>query len=64
MQLIIKEKNKMRINRFLDWLLYMAGYTVVFLLVTSILPSIVIDRKNTIFRITFELNGEEKTLNT
>ena len=49
MQLIIKEKNKMRINRFLDWLLYMAGYTVVFLLVTSIFRSIVIDSNNTIF---------------
>ena len=43
MQLVIKEKNKLRINRFIDWLLYMAGYTVVFILVTSFFDSIYID---------------------
>lgn len=43
MQLIIKEKNKVRINRLIDWLLYMTGYTIVFILITSIFNSIHID---------------------
>ena len=49
MQLVIKEKNKLRINRFIDWLLYMAGYTVVFILVTSFFDSIYIDNDHLIF---------------
>lgn len=48
MHLIIKEKNKMRINRLLDWLLYMIGYTLVFILVTSFFPSIHIDANHLI----------------
>lgn len=43
MQLVIKEKNSERINRFLDWLLYMIGYTLVFILVTNMFKSIYID---------------------
>lgn len=43
MQLIIKDKKNTRINRTLDWLLHMAGYTVVFIVVTSLFPSIHID---------------------
>lgn len=43
MQLVIKEKNSERINRFLDWLLYMIGYTIVFILVTNMFKSIYID---------------------
>ena len=43
MKLIIKEKNKVRINRFIEWILYMAGYTLVFALVTSIFKDIVVD---------------------
>ena len=42
MRLVIKEKNKFRINRLLEWLLYMIGYTLVFILVTSLFKSIVI----------------------
>lgn len=49
MQLIIKEKDKVRINRALDWLLYMAGYTIVFILVTSLFKSIYIDQSYPIF---------------
>lgn len=49
MQLIIKEKNKVRINRLIDWLLYMAGYTVVFILITSFFNSIHIDSDHLIF---------------
>lgn len=43
MQIVIKEKNKVRINRLIDWLLYMIGYTIVFIIVTSFFKSIVID---------------------
>ncbi|MCI8460840.1 MAG: phage holin family protein [Bacilli bacterium] len=48
MHLIIKEKNKVRINRFIDWLLYMVGYTIVFIIVTSFFKSIYIDSKHLI----------------
>ena len=43
MQLIIKEKNKIRINRLIYWLIHMVGYTIVFILVTSFFNSIYID---------------------
>lgn len=43
MQLVIKGKNSERLNRILDWLLYMIGYTLVFILVTSMFKSIYID---------------------
>ena len=48
MKLIIREKNKVRLNRLLDWILYMAGYTLVFILVTSLFDSIVIDSNHLI----------------
>ena len=43
MRLVIKDKNKVRINRFVDWCLYMIGYTLVFFLVTSLFKEIVVD---------------------
>ena len=43
MQLVIKEKNKIRINRLFDWLIHMIGYTIVFIAVTSLFDSIYID---------------------
>ena len=43
MQLIINEKNKQRLIKLIDWLLYMLGYTLVFILVTSFFDSIYID---------------------
>lgn len=43
MRLIISEKNSNRINRFLDWILYMVGYTLVFILVTNMFKSVYID---------------------
>ena len=43
MKLVIKEKNKLRINKLVEWLLYMAGYTIVFILVTSLFKTIYID---------------------
>lgn len=48
MQLVIKEKNKLRINRFIDWLLYMAGYTLIFILVTSIFDSMQVNANHPI----------------
>lgn len=47
MQLVIKEKNKLRINRVIDWLIYMVGYTVIFIFVTSFFKSIYIDTNHT-----------------
>lgn len=43
MQLVIKDKNKVRINRLFDWLIHMIGYTLVFIGVTSFFKSIYID---------------------
>ena len=43
MKLVIKEKNKVRINRLFDWLIHMIGYTIVFIAVTSLFDSIYID---------------------
>jgi putative membrane protein len=43
MKLVIKDKNKVRINRLFDWLIHMIGYTIVFIAVTSLFKSIYID---------------------
>lgn len=48
MRLVIKEKNKLRINRIIDWLLYMIGYTIVFIIVTSFFKSFYIDSNHLI----------------
>lgn len=48
MRLVINEKNKLRINRFLDWLLYMVGYTIVFIIVTTIFKSFHLNFENRI----------------
>lgn len=48
MKLVIKEKNKFRINKLVEWLFYMAGYTIVFIIVTSLFDSIHIDSKHLI----------------
>ena len=48
MRLIIEEKNKTRINRAIEWLLYMVGYVVVFVFVSSFFKSIYIDENNLI----------------
>lgn len=48
MQLVVKEKNKLRINRVIDWILYMIGYTLIFILVTNIFDSIKIDEAHPI----------------
>ena len=43
MKLVIKDKNKVRINRFVEWCLYVLGYTLVFFLVTSLFKEIIVD---------------------
>ena len=48
MKLVIIEKNKARLNKFIEWLLYMAGYTIVFIFVTSFFDSIKIDSEHLI----------------
>ena len=42
MKLVIKEKNKVRINKLFDWFIYMLGYTLVFIFLTTFFDSIVI----------------------
>lgn len=46
MKLVIKEKGKVRINHFIDWLIYMMGYTFIFIIITSFFDSIYIDNKH------------------
>ncbi|MBQ3307938.1 MAG: phage holin family protein [Bacilli bacterium] len=48
MKLVIIEKNKARLNKMIEWLLYMAGYTIVFIFVTSFFTSIKIDSEHLI----------------
>jgi len=48
MKLLIREKNKYRINKLIEWLLYMAGYTLVFIFVTSFFKSVRIDSEHLI----------------
>ncbi len=48
MHLIVKEKEKIRINRIIEWLLYMLGYIIVFIFVTSFFKTIYIDEENLI----------------
>ncbi len=43
------QKSKQKIVLFLDWLLYMIGYTLVFVLVTSLFKTIHIDSNHLIF---------------
>jgi len=49
MRLVIKEKNKLRINRFIDWFLYMVGYTIVLIGISSLFKSIHIDTNHFLF---------------
>lgn len=41
--MVIKQKNINSFNRLFDWLIYMIGYTLVFILVTNMFKSIYID---------------------
>ena len=48
MRLKNKEKNKARIIGFIDWLVYLFGYTLVFIIVTSLFKSIYVDENHLI----------------
>ena len=43
MRIIVKTKEKIRLNRFLEWLLYFASYSVVFFLVSKVFKSFYIN---------------------
>ena len=48
MKILVKENKKIRINKLLEWLLYMIGYTMVFIVVTSLFKTIYIDSNHII----------------
>ena len=43
MRIIVKTKETIRLNRFLEWLLYFASYSLVFFLVSKVFKSFYID---------------------
>lgn len=45
----VVQKSKQKFINFMDWVLYLAGYTLVFILVTSLFRTIYIDSNNLIF---------------
>ena len=46
MRLIIKEKDVFWLNKFIEWLIYMFGYILVFILVSKVFKSIHVDEKH------------------
>lgn len=46
MQIIKEEKGFTRINRVLEWLIYMLGYTIVFIIVSHLFDSLYIDTEH------------------
>ena len=51
MHLKLKEKDKKVIISFIDWLMYMIGYVIVFIVVTSFFKSVYIDSHNILYSI-------------
>lgn len=49
MHLIVIEKNKVRINRFIEWLLYMIGYTIVLIITSFLFKDMYIDKRHFLF---------------
>ena len=47
MQLIIKEKNKVRLNKLVDWSIHITGHIIAFIIVTNLFDSVYIDKTNT-----------------
>lgn len=43
------EKNKVHINKFLEWLLYMVGYTIVLIITSFLFKDMYIDKEHFIF---------------
>ncbi len=46
MSLIVIEKNKLKLNKFVEWLIHMLGYSLVFAASTSLFDSVKIDSNN------------------
>jgi len=53
MRLVIKEKEVLRLNRMIEWLIYMLGYTVVFIIVAKLFKSVYIDENHFFIYSTF-----------
>lgn len=51
MHLKLKEKDKKIIISFIDWLMYMIGYVIVFMVVTSFFKSVYIDSHSILYSI-------------
>lgn len=49
MSLIVIEKNKVHINKFLEWLLYMIGYTIVLIITSFLFKDMYIDKEHFLF---------------
>ena len=49
MQLIIKEKNKVRLNKIVDWTIHILGHVLAFIIVTNFFDSVYIDENNPVF---------------
>jgi putative membrane protein len=45
MKIIIKENNKFRINKFIDWLIHMIGYGFILILMSILFESVYIDNE-------------------
>ena len=48
MKLLIKDKNKYRINYFFDWLFHIIAYTIAFILITTLFKTIYVVSNNLI----------------
>lgn len=46
MHLIVKEKDVTRLNKFIEWLIYMFGYTLVFIIVDKLFSSMHVDTEH------------------
>ena len=56
MKLMIKERSVTRISKVIEWLIYMIGYTLVLILVSSMFKSVYIDKDHfVIYAILIEL---------
>ena len=51
MHLKLEEKNKLMIVKFMEWIMYMIGYVIVFMFVTSFFKSVHIDGNNLIYSV-------------
>ncbi len=47
MNILVTKENKIRVNKFIEWILYLFGYTITFILITNLFKSVYIDMKHT-----------------